>query len=128
MTTNRLDETISYGSEEEGVDLTLLTKSKRKQYPSKSSFKDPEFYISYTQSDAHTEKGYAITRGTTFLEKAQNSTLDVLGDDLLDPQHSRGNPLKWDRKKKKYIRENTRNGSLRNEAGVPIKSSYKTNR
>jgi ATP-dependent RNA helicase DDX54/DBP10 len=112
----------------EGISPNSSTKSKRKQHQPNSSFKDPEFYIPYTQSDTHTEKGYAITRGTTFLEKAQTSTLDVLGDDLLDTQHSRSNPLKWDRKKKKYVREDTRNGSLRNEAGVLIKSSYKTNK
>jgi ATP-dependent RNA helicase DDX54/DBP10 len=112
-----------HDSEDEQIRANLRQKRQKK-----SSFKDAEFYIPYVKPDAHAERGYAITQGTTFLEKTQNSTLDFVGDDLTHAHTSRSTSIKWDRKKKKYIRGNTHQDSVRNEAGVLIKSSYKTNR
>jgi hypothetical protein len=122
------DETLLSSDHEEIA--TTPFPSRRKEYTTKSSSKDEQFYVSYFPSDVHTEKGYAMAQGSngTFLKKMQKSTIDFMEDDQ-DGLSSRVSSLKWDRKKKKYIKNGRSDDKyIRNEAGILIKSSYKTHK
>ncbi|KAK9761841.1 ATP-dependent RNA helicase dbp10 [Basidiobolus ranarum] len=52
-------------------------------YPksTKKSYRDEEYYMSYTQADANTEKGYSMTQSGSFAEQAQSAVLDLQGDE-----------------------------------------------
>ncbi|KAI0753932.1 P-loop containing nucleoside triphosphate hydrolase protein [Irpex lacteus] len=80
----------------------------------KGSHRDNEYYMSYSQKDAHTEKG----RGVTF---------DLAGDEAL--QQVKRRELRWDKAKKKFIRgggEGADNVKLvKTESGIKLPASYR---
>ncbi|XP_077517553.1 ATP-dependent RNA helicase DDX54 [Amblyomma americanum] len=89
-----------------------------------NSFKDEEFYIPHFSSDFHTEKGLELDK--TFEQQASQAVLDLTGDDdkLLRKQKS---ALKWDRKKKRFVRdEDPKKKKIRTESGAWIPASYKS--
>ncbi|CAO3647833.1 unnamed protein product [Mucor hiemalis] len=97
----------------------------------KKSFRDEEFYISYTQKDANTERGYSMNNEGSFMEQASKAQLDLTGDDN-DAMKKSQNMLRWDSKKRKFIR-GTGIGSdnkklIRTESGALISASYKSGR
>lgn len=88
------------------------------------SFKDKEFYIPHFSSDFHSEKGLELDK--TFEQQASQAVLDLTGDDdrLLRKQKS---ALKWDRKKKRFVRdEDPKKKKIRTESGAWIPASYKS--
>ncbi|GAA5804121.1 hypothetical protein HPULCUR_009607 [Helicostylum pulchrum] len=97
----------------------------------KTTFRDEEFYISYTQKDANTERGYSMNNEGSFMEQASKAQLDLTGDDN-DAMKKGQNMLRWDSKKRKFIR-GTGIGSdnkklIRTESGALISASYKSGR
>jgi ATP-dependent RNA helicase DDX54/DBP10 len=91
------------------------------------SFRDEEFYLSHYQRDAHTEKGsgislrshvyitdlmlfalssYSLNDGaSSFAVQASRATFDLTTDEGASKNRRSGvSQLKWDRKKKKFIR------------------------
>ncbi len=90
------------------------------------SFRDEEFYLSHYQRDAHTEKGcgisfysrvyiidllfdlfsYSLNEGaSSFAVQASRATFDLTTDEGSSQNRRAGvSQLKWDRKKKKFIR------------------------
>lgn len=99
----------------------------------KKSHRDEEYYIHYTQKDANTERGYSMATSGSFMEQAGQAQLDLVGDDkdALSSQ-SRKNALRWDPKKKKFVR-GTGIGSdnkkmIRTESGALISATYKSGR
>jgi ATP-dependent RNA helicase DDX54/DBP10 len=95
----------------------------------KETFKDEQFYVPYQPKDTFAEKGYAIT-GNSFVEQANKSVIDFTGGDEAEQMMKQQKALKWDKKKKRYIRETVgadNKKRIRTESGALIPASYKTN-
>ncbi|KAI7859503.1 P-loop containing nucleoside triphosphate hydrolase protein [Circinella umbellata] len=97
----------------------------------KSAYRDEEFYMSYKQKDADTERGYSMQTGN-FVEQAGKATLDLIGDDNDAMNQGKRNAMRWDSKKKKFVR-GTGVGSdnkkmIRTESGALISATYKSGR
>ncbi|KAI0225007.1 ATP-dependent RNA helicase dbp10 [Massospora cicadina] len=90
--------------------------------------RDEENYISYFQKDAHTEKGYSV-QGGSFVQQAQNATLNLTNDDRVVGASGSKSQLRWDKKKKKFIRGDGAGSDnkkiLKTEAGNRLPASYK---
>lgn len=96
-----------------------------------TNFKDSEFYLSYTQADANTEKGYSMTTSGNFVEQAAKASLDLVGDER-ETMTQKKNQLRWDAKKKKFV-QGTGIGAdnkkmIRTESGTLISASFKSGR
>ncbi|CAO3690235.1 unnamed protein product [Umbelopsis ramanniana] len=96
-----------------------------------ASYKDSEFYMSYTQADANTEKGYSMNSSGNFAEQAAKASLDLVGDER-ETMTQKKNQLRWDSKKKKFV-QGTGIGSdnkkmIRTESGALISASFKSGR
>ncbi|KAJ2955820.1 hypothetical protein NQZ79_g8232 [Umbelopsis isabellina] len=96
-----------------------------------TNFKDEEFYLSYTQADANTEKGYSMNTSGNFVEQAAKASLDLVGDER-DTMTQKKNQLRWDAKKKNFV-QGTGIGSdnkkmIRTESGTLISASFKSGR
>ncbi|CAO3610433.1 unnamed protein product [Cunninghamella echinulata] len=121
---------LDLGDDVDEEDL-LKTFNVAKKNDKSKTYRDEEFYISYTQKDANTEKGYAMNTTGNFAEQAGKAQLDLLGDDN-DTMKSKKNQLRWDAKKHKFIK-GTGIGSdnkkmIRTESGALIPASYKSGR
>ncbi|KAJ1729170.1 ATP-dependent RNA helicase dbp10 [Coemansia sp. Benny D160-2] len=99
-----------------------------------SAYRDDEFYISYTKANSNTERGYAMTAGGSFAEKAQGAILSLNGDEnetLLSMQHAKQskNALRWDSKKKNFVRGNGIGADnkklIKTESGALLPATYK---
>lgn len=98
----------------------------------KTNHRDEEYYMHYTQKDANTEQGYSMQTSGNFIEQAGRAQLDLIGDDNDAMNQSRRNTLRWDAKKKKFVK-GTGIGSdnkkmIRTESGALISASYKSGR
>ncbi|KAI9312215.1 P-loop containing nucleoside triphosphate hydrolase protein [Dichotomocladium elegans] len=98
----------------------------------KKSHRDEEYYIHYTQKGADTEQGYAMQTNGSFVEQAGRAQLDLIGDDNDTMNQNRRNALRWDAKKKKFVK-GTGIGSdnkklIRTESGALIPATYKSGR
>ncbi|KAI9197350.1 uncharacterized protein BJ171DRAFT_222961, partial [Polychytrium aggregatum] len=99
------------------------------------SFRDEEFYMSYTQRDAHTEKGYSLAasgqgRPASFLQHASTATLEYQGDDEQSIQ-KRTSAAVWDAKKRRFVRPTVGADNkklIRSESGALLPASYKSGR
>ncbi|KAJ7579187.1 P-loop containing nucleoside triphosphate hydrolase protein [Mycena floridula] len=97
----------------------------------KQGYRDPEFYMTYHQKDADTEKGYSLADGATFVEQARNATFDITGDEGL-AKRQRSSQLTWDKKKKKFVKgdgvgaDNVK--MVRTENGTKLPASYRSGR
>lgn len=100
--------------------------SKKKKRTS-DSIRDEENYISYRPADFMSEQGLRL--GSGFDREVSGAILDMTGDeDSISRKNN--NALKWDRKKKKYVRENSedpKKKKIRTESGAWISASYKSN-
>ncbi|XP_067861828.1 ATP-dependent RNA helicase DDX54 [Heptranchias perlo] len=108
-------------------------KRKKKQstdhFPKKNkSGRDEEFYIPYRPKDFNSERGLSLSgEGTTFEQQASGAVLDLMGDEAEDMQ-KRKQMLKWDRKKKRFVRDTGKeNKKIMTESGRYISASYKKN-
>ena len=63
--------------------------------------RDEENYIGYQAKDHHTEAGYSLMNN--FEAEASSAVLDLAGDDD-STARAKKNQMKWDVKKKKYVR------------------------
>ncbi|KAI7903135.1 P-loop containing nucleoside triphosphate hydrolase protein [Cokeromyces recurvatus] len=108
-----------------------ISKKEDKKKEKKTNFRDEEYYLSYTQKDANTERGYSMSNEGSFNELATKAQLDLTGDDQ-DAIRKNKNMLRWDSKKRKFIR-GTGIGAdnkklIRTESGTLISASYKSGR
>ncbi|KAI9503710.1 P-loop containing nucleoside triphosphate hydrolase protein [Coemansia spiralis] len=99
-----------------------------------SAYRDNDFYIPYAKADINTEKGYAMTTGGSFIEKAQGAIMSLNGDEndsLLALQHAKQskNALRWDSKKKKFVRGSGVGSDnkklIKTESGTFLPASFK---
>lgn len=90
--------------------------------------RDKDFYISYRPENHHSEKGLEVEKN--FDEQINDAILDITADDVNEIKHQK-NKLKWDRKKKKFVREDIsdpKKKKIKTESGVWIPASYKSDR
>ncbi|XP_064597516.1 ATP-dependent RNA helicase DDX54-like [Liolophura sinensis] len=90
--------------------------------------KDEENYLSYRPSDFQSEKGLSL--GGSFEQQVTGAVLDLTGDESKS-MSSAANQLKWDRRKKKYVRvgagQDPKNRKIQTESGAWIPASYRSN-
>ncbi|KAI8362840.1 P-loop containing nucleoside triphosphate hydrolase protein [Mortierella sp. GBAus27b] len=106
------------------------TTSTPKQKP--TSFRDEEFYMSHTQQDSNTERGYSmVNSNSSFLEQASHATMNLNGDER-ETMNRTKNTIKWDAKKKKFVKgmgigaDNKK--LITTESGNKISASFKSGR
>ncbi|GJE95478.1 ATP-dependent RNA helicase [Phanerochaete sordida] len=96
----------------------------------KGSHRDSEYYMSYYQKDANTEKGYSLRDGATFAEQAKNVSFDLGNEDGLQERKRR--EMRWDKTKKKFVKgtgEGADNVKLvKTESGVKLPATYRSGR
>ncbi|KAJ8651744.1 hypothetical protein O0I10_012691 [Lichtheimia ornata] len=121
--------------EEELATTFKIPESEKKQSSKKekkTSHRDEEYYIHYTQKDANTEQGYSMQTNGNFIEQAGRAQLDLIGDDNDAMNQSRRNALRWDAKKKKFVKGSGIGSDnkklIRTESGALISASYKSGR
>ncbi|KAF9425776.1 ATP-dependent RNA helicase dbp10 [Podila epigama] len=141
---DNVNNTTSLGPEASEADLekvfkrTVGTTKKRsssnhdgeKKKP--TSFKDENYYMSHTQQDTNTERGYSmVNTNNSFLEQAQHATMDMNGDER-ETMNRTKNTIKWDAKKKKFVKglgigaDNKK--LITTESGNKISASFKSGR
>ncbi|XP_072352246.1 ATP-dependent RNA helicase DDX54 [Scyliorhinus torazame] len=94
----------------------------------KEGRRDQEFYIPYRPKDFNSERGLSLSGvGTTFEQQASGAVLDLMGDETEDLQKQK-QMLKWDRKKKRFVRVTGKESKkIKTESGRYINASYKKN-
>uniref|UniRef100_A0A669DWJ7 RNA helicase n=1 Tax=Oreochromis niloticus TaxID=8128 RepID=A0A669DWJ7_ORENI len=86
------------GQQEDGEERPK-TKKKRQ------SGKDEEYYIPYRPKDFDSERGSSLGgEGSAFEQQASSDVLDLMGDEG-DRLNQQKKMMKWDRKKKRFVRE-----------------------
>ncbi|XP_077990291.1 ATP-dependent RNA helicase DDX54-like [Glandiceps talaboti] len=101
-------------------------KSKQKKLKTTTSVKDEEYYVNYRAPDHHAERGLSIGE-SSFDQQASRAMFDITGDDADAIKQHKG-LLKWDRKKKKFLREGQdKKKKIKTESGNYIQASFKTN-
>jgi len=98
----------------------------------KKSFRDEEYYISYVQKDALTEKGYSLNDGaSSFSRQAQHVSFDLAGDEGKAGQ-TRHAGTTWDKKKKKFIQGDGAGSDnkkmIRTESGIRMPATFRSGR
>uniref|UniRef100_UPI00398ED3FE ATP-dependent RNA helicase DDX54 n=1 Tax=Pristiophorus japonicus TaxID=55135 RepID=UPI00398ED3FE len=90
--------------------------------------RDEEFYIPYQPKDFNSERGLSLSgEGTTFEQQVSGAVLDLMGDEAEDMQKKK-QMLKWDRKKKRFVRDTGKEKKkIKTESGRYINASYKKN-
>ncbi|KAI8059942.1 P-loop containing nucleoside triphosphate hydrolase protein [Gilbertella persicaria] len=95
------------------------------------NFRDEEYYMSYTQKDANTERGYSMNNEGSFMEQASKAQLDLTGDDNEGILKNK-NMMRWDSKKHKFVKGSgigaDNKKMIRTESGALISASFKSGR
>ncbi|KAN0064496.1 ATP-dependent RNA helicase dbp10 [Thecaphora frezii] len=111
----------------------------KKSKTTPTSFKDPNFYLSYHHPDTAQERGYSLSNGgssggsASFLQQARTAAYDVAGDDsTFGTQIQRPNAARWDTKKKKFIQGDgvgaDNKKMIRTESGLRLPASFRSGR
>ncbi|KAF0553306.1 DEAD-domain-containing protein [Gigaspora margarita] len=107
-------------------DDTNMSKKQKKE-----NFRDEEYYISHYQKDANTEKGYSVNQGISFAEESKRALLGTQNDEQI-PAANKKKSLKWDNKKKNFVRGNGIGSDNKkfiiSENGTKIPATYKSGR
>ncbi|KAI0769699.1 DEAD-domain-containing protein [Trametes elegans] len=133
-----VEEEVEHGADDsdgEGLEMAdeaeitaVFDTSSKKQG---GKYRDSEFYMSHFQKDADTEKGYSLRDGATFAEQAKNVAFDLTGDEAAAQERQR-REMKWDKKKKKFVRgtgEGADNVKLvKTESGAKLPATYRSGR
>ncbi|XP_041826565.1 ATP-dependent RNA helicase DDX54 [Melanotaenia boesemani] len=86
------------GLQKDGEDLPKNKKARH-------TGKDEEFYIPYRPKDFDSERGLSIGgEGSSFDQQASSAVLDLMGDEG-DKLNTHKKIMKWDRKRKRFVRE-----------------------
>ncbi|KFM58946.1 ATP-dependent RNA helicase DDX54, partial [Stegodyphus mimosarum] len=119
-----------FETEDENYLLSLSQKLDRKDKVKNAkkeigNYRDAEHYLSYVSSEHYKEKGLGLDNN--FERQAAGAVLDLTGDDELTLQKMKST-MRWDRKKKKFVRNDDQEHSkkMKTESGVWIPKSYKS--
>ncbi|TDL24235.1 ATP-dependent RNA helicase DBP10 [Rickenella mellea] len=100
--------------------------------PKASKYRDSEFYMSHYQKDAMTEKGYSLKDGASFVEQARGVTFELAGDEGVAERQRRNSQMKWDKKKKKFIKGDGAGADnvkiVKTESGTRLPATYRSGR
>ncbi|PKS07302.1 hypothetical protein jhhlp_005904 [Lomentospora prolificans] len=131
--------TYDSGSDSED-DLEVEITSAKQAKKSRTSFQDPEIFMSYepraTNMDAERHYGVHAGSGTNFVLAARDAAMDLTNDETAKSfgVPSRRGMMRWDKKSKKYVsRLNDSDGSkgsrmIVGESGVKIAASFQSGR
>ncbi|EJD03333.1 DEAD-domain-containing protein [Fomitiporia mediterranea MF3/22] len=116
-------------ADEDDIEAAFASGSKHGKH------RDEEFYLPYVQKDAMTEKGYSLKDGASFAEQASGATFDLTNDEAgtlgTHAGHVRSQ-LKWDRKKKRFIRGSGEGADnvkiVKTEGGTRLPVTYRSGR
>ncbi|KAI8993093.1 DEAD-domain-containing protein [Trametes punicea] len=115
-------------ADEDDIAAVFDTSSKKDKG---GKFRDSEFYMSHYQKDADTEKGYSLRDGASFAEQAKKVAFELTGDEAAAQERQR-REMKWDKKKKKFVRgtgEGADNVKLvKTESGTKLPATYRSGR
>lgn len=121
---------VAMADEDDIAEVFDFTSSKRGK-KGNHGYKDSEYYMSYVQKDADTEKGYSLRDGASFVEQARNATFDLAGDEALLEQRKR-KQMTWDKKKKKFVQGNGVGADnvklVKTESGAKLPATYRSGR
>ncbi|KAJ0013096.1 hypothetical protein NQD34_017430 [Periophthalmus magnuspinnatus] len=102
---------------------------KPKNKKSRLTGKDDEYYIPYRSKDFDSERGLSLGgEGTSFEQQASSALLDLMGDES-DKLNQHKSLMKWDRKKKRFIRDTGKEEKkkIKTESGQVISKKNKKN-
>ncbi|XP_017263465.1 ATP-dependent RNA helicase DDX54 [Kryptolebias marmoratus] len=102
-------------------------RSKNKK--SKQTGKDEEYFIPYRPKDFDSERGLSLGReGGHFEQQASSAVLDLMGDEG-DRLNQHKTLMKWDRKKKRFVRELGKEDKkkIKTESGQTVGNKKKKN-
>ncbi|KAJ0057117.1 hypothetical protein NL108_002034, partial [Boleophthalmus pectinirostris] len=105
------------------------TEGKTKNKKSRSTGRDDEYYIPYRPKDFNSERGLSLGgEGTSFEQQASTALLDLMGDEG-DKLNQHKNMMKWDRKRKRFIRDTGKEDKkkIKTESGQVISKKSKKN-
>ncbi|KAG8849344.1 ATP-dependent RNA helicase dbp10 [Tulasnella sp. 330] len=94
------------------------------------NFRDSDYYLSYRQRNAESDKGYSLKDGASFAQNAQSVTFDLGTDEKLTGRQRHGSQLHWDKKNKKFVK-GTGEGAdnvkmIKTENGTKLPASYRS--
>jgi len=121
---------------EEELEKTFKNLSSKKRKREVTDFRDKEYYMSHYQQGVEAERGYGINGNagvgsSSFIEQMGSATMDLMGDDDKALKKNQKGALKWDSKKKRFIRETIGSDNkkrIKTESGNVILASYKSKR
>ncbi|EXX74025.1 uncharacterized protein OCT59_002054 [Rhizophagus irregularis] len=128
-------------SDDEKKDETVIKDSKKRKSNNDNfgiskkqkndRFRDDEFYIPHFQKDANTEKGYSVNQGVSFAQESKKALIETQADEHI-PQNNKAKALRWDSKKKNFVRGNNIGSDnkklITTESGIKIPATYKSGR
>ncbi|RDD43326.1 ATP-dependent RNA helicase DDX54 [Trichoplax sp. H2] len=111
-----------------GVFTEIVDPRKRKKAKTLPGEGEPvrdKNYVPYMPQDYASEKGLKLS---AFHNQVGKVELNLIGDEVQN-MHSGKKQMKWDRKKKKFVNQNSEKSrkKIRTESGKRIASSYKSN-
>lgn len=95
----------------------------------RSAGRDDEFYIPYRPKDFNSERGLSLGgQGTSFEQQASTALLDLMGDEG-DQLNQHKTMMKWDRKRKRFVRDTGKEDKkkIRTESGQVVSRKNKKN-
>lgn len=102
---------------------------KPKSKKMRSVGKDEEFYIPYRPKDFNSERGLSLGgEGTSFEQQASTALLDLMGDEG-EQLNQHKSMMKWDRKRKRFVRDTGKEDQkkIKTESGKVVSGKSKKN-
>lgn len=96
---------------------------------SRPAGKDEEYYIPYRPKDFNSERGLSLAgEGSSFEQQASTAVLDLMGDEG-EQLNQHNSIMKWDRKKKRFIRDTGKEDKkkIKTESGQVVNRKNKKN-
>ncbi|XP_037548242.1 ATP-dependent RNA helicase DDX54 [Nematolebias whitei] len=100
-----------------------------KNKKSRQTGKDQEYFIPYRPKDFDSERGLGLGRdGGTFEQQASSAVLDLMGDESNQLNQHKA-LMKWDRKRKRFVRESGKEDKkrMKTESGQIVSNKNKKN-
>ncbi|RXK42210.1 hypothetical protein M231_00568 [Tremella mesenterica] len=100
--------------------------------PSRSSYRDSDFFLHHVRPDAQDEKTYSINGADCFSTQLRSATFDLSTDEGARPRLQKASQLRWDRRKKKFLQgssiESRDQKMIRSESGALLPASFSSGR
>uniref|UniRef100_A0AAY4BPI5 ATP-dependent RNA helicase DDX54 n=1 Tax=Denticeps clupeoides TaxID=299321 RepID=A0AAY4BPI5_9TELE len=100
---------------------------KPKSKKNRQQGRDEEFYIPYRPKDFNSERGLSIVgQGSVFEQQASSAVLDLMGDEG-ETLNQHKSMMKWDRKRKRFVRDTGKEDKkkVKTESGQVVSAKKK---